>query len=98
GGWVWSAAVLIASLLGVPRGRRAFTRVLPSVAIATVLVAHPVKALLRRRRPFVNVIRAVVVGKKPGSWSFPSGHSASSFAAATGLVGRRTRWGGGLLE
>ena len=23
-----------------------------------------------------------MVGKKPGSWSFPSGHTASSFAAA----------------
>jgi membrane-associated phospholipid phosphatase len=45
-------------------------------------VEHPVKAIFQRRRPFVDVVRALIVGKKPGSWSFPSGHTASSFAAA----------------
>jgi undecaprenyl-diphosphatase len=86
GGWIWSGAVVVAGLFGAPRSGRILSRLLPSVAIATFLVEHPIKALFRRRRPFVNVIRAVVVGKKPGSWSFPSGHSASSFAAAWTLT------------
>ena len=30
----------------------------------------------------MDIVRALVVGKKPGSWSFPSGHTAASFAGA----------------
>jgi undecaprenyl-diphosphatase len=30
----------------------------------------------------VEIVQALVIGKKPGSWSFPSGHTASSFASA----------------
>jgi membrane-associated phospholipid phosphatase len=82
GGWIWAGAVLVARLLGVRRARGAMIVLLPSVVAATWIVEHPVKAIFRRRRPFVDVVRALVVGKKPGSWSFPSGHTASSFAAA----------------
>lgn len=55
--------------------------VLPLMA-ATALVEYPIKAIFRRRRPFIKLIRAIVIGKKPGTFSFPSGHSASSFAGA----------------
>ena len=55
--------------------------VLPLIA-ATAIVEYPVKAIFRRRRPFIKLIRAIVIGKKPGTFSFPSGHSASSFAGA----------------
>jgi undecaprenyl-diphosphatase len=45
-------------------------------------VEFPVKAYFRRRRPFITIIQAIVIGKKPGTWSFPSGHSASAFGGA----------------
>jgi membrane-associated phospholipid phosphatase len=51
--------------------------------VTTWVVEHPVKSFFRRKRPFIDIVRALVVGKKPGTWSFPSGHTASSFAAAT---------------
>lgn len=35
-----------------------------------------------RRQPFISIIQAIVIGRKPGSWSFPSGHSAVAFAGA----------------
>jgi undecaprenyl-diphosphatase len=60
----------------------ALTRLLPSVVIATWIVEYPIKAFFRRRRPFARIVEALVIGKKPGSWSFPSGHTASSFASA----------------
>jgi undecaprenyl-diphosphatase len=82
GGWIWSAGLLSARLLGARRAKGAIWDVLPSVAVATWIVEHPLKALFRRRRPFVDIVRALVVGKKPGSWSFPSGHTAASFAGA----------------
>ena len=55
--------------------------VLP-LTITTMLVEFPIKAYFRRRRPFITIIQAIVIGKKPGTWSFPSGHSASAFGGA----------------
>jgi membrane-associated phospholipid phosphatase len=82
GGWVWVLGVVAATALGEPRGRQALTVLLPCVVGATWVAEYPIKRYFRRRRPFIDIVRALVVGKKPGSWSFPSGHTASSFAAA----------------
>jgi undecaprenyl-diphosphatase len=81
GGWIWVVGATFAYLLRVPRARRALIHLLPSVVGATWLVEYPAKAYFRRQRPFVEIVRALVIGKKPGSWSFPSGHSAASFAS-----------------
>jgi undecaprenyl-diphosphatase len=72
---------VLAYLLHVPRARQALTHLVPAVVGATWLVEYPAKAYFRRRRPFVEIVRALVIGKKPGSWSFPSGHTAASFAS-----------------
>jgi undecaprenyl-diphosphatase len=82
GGWIWVIGTLLAYLLRVPRSRHAMKYLLPSVVGATWAVEYPIKAYFRRRRPFVEIVRALVIGKKPGSWSFPSGHTAASFAGA----------------
>jgi undecaprenyl-diphosphatase len=82
GGWIWVIGTLVAYLLRVPDSWQAVKRLLPSVVVATWLVEYPIKAFFRRRRPFSTIVEALVIGKKPGSWSFPSGHTASSFASA----------------
>ncbi len=82
GGWLWVFGVLGAYLLRVRKSWRAFETLVPSMLLATWVVEHPVKGYFRRKRPFIAVVRALVVGKKPGSWSFPSGHTASSFGSA----------------
>lgn len=82
GGWIWIIASLVAHLLRVPRSWLAVKRLVPSVLVATWLVEHPIKSFFRRRRPFARIVEALVIGKKPGSWSFPSGHTAASFASA----------------
>jgi membrane-associated phospholipid phosphatase len=82
GGGVWVVGTLVAYLFRVPRGWQAVMRLLPCVVGATWIVEYPVKGYFRRRRPFVEIVRALVIGKRPGSWSFPSGHTASSFASA----------------
>ena len=99
GGWIWALGVLIAQVLGVRRSGHALRVLLPSLIGATWLVDYPIKALFRRRRPFIDIVRALVIGKKPGSWSFPSGHTASSFAGAWVLSRvwpERSRWFFGL--
>jgi membrane-associated phospholipid phosphatase len=81
-GGAWMLGVVVAGLLGVPRSRRALVDLVPTALTATWIVEYPMKAVFRRQRPFIDIVRALVVGKRPGSWSFPSGHTASAFASA----------------
>jgi undecaprenyl-diphosphatase len=65
--------------------------VLP-LLITSTLVELVIKPYFRRRRPFITIIQAIVIGKKPGSWSFPSGHAAGAFAGAWLLNTRSPKW------
>ena len=50
--------------------------------LTTTLVELVIKSYFRRKRPFISIIQAIVIGKKPGTWSFPSGHAAAAFGGA----------------
>lgn len=82
GGGGWALILLSAALIDRRRGPRAFYGVLPPLWLATMAVEYPVKGFFRRRRPFLDVVQAVAVGRKPMTYSFPSGHSATGFAGA----------------
>jgi undecaprenyl-diphosphatase len=82
-GWVAGGVAL--AILGGPKGRRAGAATAAASLAATYIVQVRVKPLFRRVRPFVNR-EANVVGVRPADHSFPSGHTASSFAAATALA------------
>jgi membrane-associated phospholipid phosphatase len=80
------AASAIMAVSGGPRGRRAATGGLASVAATSAVVNLLVKPLARRRRPdrtaaSVPLVRQVPM---PESRSFPSGHSAAAVAFASG--------------
>jgi undecaprenyl-diphosphatase len=82
--WIGSAAVL--ALLGGRRGRRAAAQGLVSVAVTSAVVNIAVKRAGRRRRPDrPEDLAAEREVRMPTSLSFPSGHSASAFAFATGV-------------
>jgi undecaprenyl-diphosphatase len=81
----WVAGGVAIAILGGPTGRRAGAATAVASVAATYLVQTRVKPLFRRVRPFVNR-EATVVGVRPADHSFPSGHTASSFAAATALA------------
>jgi undecaprenyl-diphosphatase len=82
GGTGWLLFLLLATLVDRQRGWKATRVVVPTLWLATVTVEHPIKKWFRRRRPFISLIEAIIVGRKPGSYSFPSGHSAAAFAGA----------------
>jgi undecaprenyl-diphosphatase len=82
GGFGWVLGLVIAALLNRRRGRQALLQVVPPLWFATMTVEYPIKYYFRRRRPFVDVVQAIAVGRKPGTFSFPSGHSAAAFAGA----------------
>jgi undecaprenyl-diphosphatase len=80
-GWVAAGAAL--AWLGGPKGRRAGLAMTVASLGTTYLVQRLVKPVFRRRRPHVGRDDLVVVGIRTTDASFPSGHAASSFAAAT---------------
>jgi membrane-associated phospholipid phosphatase len=82
-GWVAGGAAL--AMLGGPKGRRAGLATALASLAASYTVQQQIKPRFRRVRPFVNR-EARVVGIRPVDHSFPSGHTASSFAAATALA------------
>jgi undecaprenyl-diphosphatase len=82
-GWVAGGATL--AMLGGHKGRRAGIAMASASLVATYIVQVRVKPVFRRVRPFVNR-EARVVGIPPPDHSFPSGHTASSFAAATAVA------------
>jgi undecaprenyl-diphosphatase len=81
-GWGWVLGLVAAAIFDRPRGRRALLQALPPLWFATMTVEYPIKYYFRRRRPFIDIVQAVAIGRKPGSYSFPSGHSAAAFAGA----------------
>jgi membrane-associated phospholipid phosphatase len=82
GGHAWILFIAASALFDRHRAIKA-CRILPALYLATYTVEIPIKRYFRRRRPFISIVRAIVVGRKPGSYSFPSGHSAAAFAGAT---------------
>jgi undecaprenyl-diphosphatase len=81
----WVAAGIGLMWLGGPKGRRAGIAMALAPLTATYLVQRLMKPVFRRRRPFVDR-EVLVVGIKPADASFPSGHTAASFAAATAVT------------
>lgn len=81
-GWVGGACWL--ALRDGTRGRRAGLAASAAMFAAVGLVQGPLKTYLPRQRPFVHRV-ANVIGVEPIDASFPSGHTAGSFAAATAL-------------
>jgi membrane-associated phospholipid phosphatase len=82
GGWGWVLGLVAATIANKRRGLHALHQVVPPLWFATMTVEYPIKYYFRRKRPFIDIVQAIAVGKKPGSYSFPSGHSAAAFAGA----------------
>jgi undecaprenyl-diphosphatase len=84
---LWIGTSLVLAAAGGANGRRAAANGLASIGVASAVANLVLKPLADRRRPDreahqVPAARRVV---KPKSTSFPSGHSASAFAFATGV-------------
>ncbi len=83
-GWAF-AGVWLAALDG-GRGRRVAVASTAAATIATAVAQRILKPIFRRNRPWFTREAAQVIGGKTPDHSFPSGHTAASFAAATALA------------
>jgi undecaprenyl-diphosphatase len=92
GGWAWLFGVAFTWPFQSQWAKHTLKLMFFPIVIPTLVVEGPIKKYFRRRRPYIDLVRAIVVGKKPGNWSFPSGHSASAFAGARMLARFLPRW------
>jgi len=81
--WLGSAAIL--ALTRGARGRRAAVTGLASAAVSSAVANLVLKPLVGRRRPDTSDVPAARHAVMPPSTSFPSGHSATALAFATGV-------------
>lgn len=81
----WAFAGLWLATLDSRRGRRAALASTAAALASTYVAQQMLKPIFRRNRPWFTREAAKVVGGKTPDHSFPSGHSAASFAAATAL-------------
>lgn len=72
--------------------RKQGVAVISSVALAGLLANLVIKPLVNRMRPFEFDPAMMLLIEAPGSSSFPSGHSAASFAAATVICFMPIKW------
>lgn len=79
-GAVWLAAAIF---LGYNRHTRSFAFMLFFSMVLAHIISQILKPIIGRPRPFVQNPGVHLLIHTPGGYSCPSGHSASSFAAAT---------------
>ena len=84
GGFIW---ILITIILLIPKR----TRKVGILSLCSLLLCHVVnnlmiKNLVMRERPFNQFSELIPLVKKPTDFSFPSGHTAISFAVSGILV------------
>ncbi len=77
--------VLAAVLLFMPKYRKWAVVMLIALALEVICTDVLIKTLVARPRPFLLNPNARLIVSPPDSFSFPSGHSGSSFACAVTL-------------
>jgi len=96
GSAVWIAITLAIVLIDSSRLREAGA-VVVALTLAATLTDLVIKPIVARARPFETAVATRVIDRRPLAYSFPSGHTAGSFAAAMTLsrlwpAGRVALW------
>ena len=80
GGMIWIAATI---LLLIPKKTRKIGFMSAAALLGSLVINnHLIKNLVQRPRPFVTFTDLQIIIPTPSEFSFPSGHTSSSFAAA----------------
>lgn len=80
GGLVWIGTSLF--MLFFQKGRKPALMILTALLVSLLINNLILKNAVARTRPWVDVAGLKILIDKPWDYSFPSGHTASSFAAA----------------
>ena len=96
-GIIW--IILTVLLLIIPKTRKTGVIMMAALLVDVLLCNVLIKNLVARTRPFdVNTAVQLLVAK-PQDYSFPSGHTAASFASVTALylAGEKKMWKAALV-
>ena len=98
-GIFWILLSLLLILLGKKRGWRETGVIMLFAMLLGLLIGEvTLKNIVCRPRPFQLISRDIrLLIPPPSGWSFPSGHSCASFAAATAVFLRDRRFGAAAL-
>ncbi|MEV0255738.1 phosphatase PAP2 family protein [Streptomyces sp. NPDC050732] len=93
-GVLWFATAAGIAATRTPRARRAAVRGVASLALASATINTLGKRSVRRARPLLDPVPLIRrLKRQPITTSFPSGHSASAAAFATGVALESRAWG-----
>ena len=90
GGLIWILAALI--LVFDENTRTLGAMIISALILTTILGEGIIKHVIKRTRPFMSGIEEKLLILKPITYSFPSGHTSSSFAAAGILYAMENRF------
>lgn len=90
-GYVWIGICII--MLCIPKARKTGVYLAITLIAEVILNDGIVKGIIKRERPFLQRTGIDTIIKRPSGYSFPSGHSASSFSAATAIFLQNKRLG-----
>jgi undecaprenyl-diphosphatase len=82
-GYLWIALLLV--LLVIPKTRRAGLIGAATLLLTFLLNNQVLKVLVGRTRPYEVIEGLTILIKKPGEFSFPSGHTANSMCVGVCL-------------
>lgn len=82
-GIIWLAIALL--LICRANNRTVGFKVISAILITTIIGEGIIKNIVKRQRPFKEKDNGLLINK-PITYSFPSGHTASSFAALTVFI------------
>ncbi len=95
GGWFWIALTLVGM---IPKATRKYAFMSAFALICCLVFGNLIlKPCIARTRPFDIQTGMQLLIEKPHDYSFPSGHTQASFAAATAVFFKDKRWGIGAL-
>ncbi len=89
GGIIWILAALI--FVFDEKTRTLGEMIISALILTTILGEGIIKHIIKRARPFVHGLEEKLLILKPITYSFPSGHTSSSFAAAGILYAMESR-------
>lgn len=88
-GWIWILLAVV--LLARKKTRKLGVAVAISLVLDLIFCNLLLKPIIARARPFTFRSELTLLVKAPKDFSFPSGHTAASFAAASALLFSKTK-------
>lgn len=97
GGAVWFAIIFILAVFTGGEGRKIAFLGTVALVVSFLISDEILKNLFARPRPFIHFPDTRLLVAAPYQYSFPSGHTTSSFAVAVSFFAKRRRLGLGAL-